>query len=91
MARVKEQIECKKCPFNSGVQCHGHSEYWAECKLLVQNAKILEKYFQHEILDQVVVKNGDVWDFVINDKSTCKIFELSKYIEEVNINEKKEN
>lgn len=27
-------MECKNCRYFSGIKCHGHGEFWGECRLL---------------------------------------------------------
>lgn len=38
----KKFITCGNCPYFTGVQCHGHGEFWGECSLL----EFLIRYFK---------------------------------------------
>lgn len=73
------KIKCKECPYYSGIQCHGHGEYWAQCNLLIEQSKIFKKLFCKEILETIVPKNSDCWGYVVKENQECKIFEIKTY------------
>ena len=43
--KIKEKhLKCKNCPYYSGVQCHGHGEFWGDCKLMYPVYDLIYKY-----------------------------------------------
>lgn len=36
-------MKCKECMYYSGVQCHGHGEFWGSCQLLNNLFTYMEK------------------------------------------------
>lgn len=74
-----KKILCKDCPFYSGVQCHGHGDYWAECNFLLANAKSFKRIFNLDVLETIVPKGKDCWAFVVDENSECKVFDIVRY------------
>ena len=51
-------MKCKRCVYFTGVQCHGHGEFWGDCLLL------------HFAIKEIVQKSG--CDYVsTNMNSVC--------------------
>lgn len=36
---------CKNCKYYTGVECHGHGDFWGSCKLLLKIYNQLEKTY----------------------------------------------
>lgn len=36
-------MKCKECMYYTGVQCHGHGEFWGSCQLLNNLFTYMEK------------------------------------------------
>ena len=71
-------MKCVNCPHYSGIQCHGHGDYWAECELLNQLEKIhrnILKYHGHEF----VFNKKSMQSVIANENSTCKLIEYEEY------------
>lgn len=73
---MKIEIKCKNCPYYTGLQCHGHGDYWGECTLYQDKAKLLQKLFETK---DTYFHEKDVWALIRYDEDTCKFFELVKY------------
>ena len=71
----KIKIKCKECPYYTGIQCHGHGDYWGECTLYEDKHKVLKAIFEKE--DGLYVDHKDVWSLTRNDNSTCAFFEIT--------------
>ena len=72
------EINCKDCIFYSGIQCHGHGEFWGECNLYEQVRSILAKLNNVYRYDVVRKNELSVWDNALSDKSTCLFFEIKE-------------
>lgn len=73
-------LNCKNCPFYSGVQCHGHGEYWSSCNAVNQLRLILSKSFDVSKYDIRLKGLSSTWSECLNDDSICILF----YIEDRN-------
>lgn len=78
MPKSKVTIHCLDCPFYSGVQCHGHGEYWGHCSKIEEAYKILEM----RIDDDHYITSG-MRDICFDD-SECKflawrMFEIKSF------------
>lgn len=78
MKKQIEQIKCKKCPYYTGIQCHGHGEYWGECALIKAQRKIIAKLIGESPYDIELKKYETSWCEALDDESTCLIFEIRK-------------
>lgn len=36
-------MKCKECMYYSGVQCHGHGDFWGTCQLLINLFTYMER------------------------------------------------
>lgn len=72
------QMKCINCPHYSGVQCHGHGDYWAECELINQLEKIHKNILSYKGHDVVFNKNS-FQSVIANENSTCKIMQYEEY------------
>lgn len=36
-----EKIKCGKCPYFTGIQCHGHGEFWGDCNAINMIRKMI--------------------------------------------------
>ena len=39
------KLKCKDCIYYTGIQCHGHGDYWGECNLLENTRLMFSKIF----------------------------------------------
>lgn len=73
-----KEIKCKDCVFYSGVQCHGHGDYWAECNLLNDLRKLFSKLFNIYQYDLERKGSSSCWDNVIDENSNCMFFKVKE-------------
>ena len=59
-----KDIKCKECIYYTGVQCHGHGEYWGSCKVASQIYKMLEIITDKHL-------TTDKLPEYLNDESIC--------------------
>lgn len=59
-------MKCKECIYYSGVQCHGHGEFWGTCQLLDNLFKYMERTKQ---CDYIKTDFKDILD----DNTECII------------------
>lgn len=59
--------KCKDCPFYSGVECHGHGDFWGECSLAWS---VLKKFKAFDV-------DVDIWTSICYDDTECK---FSKFL-----------
>lgn len=81
MKKVERKIMCKDCIYYSGIICHGHGEYWAECNLLNNMRKTLAKMNNAYQYDLERIGAESCWDNVLGDNSTCMFFVIKEYAE----------
>ena len=65
-------MNCKNCIFFSGIECHGHGDFWGECDLL--------KFFIK--CNKLTYRDYDVWSTVCYEETQCKLSKLLKIKEE---------
>lgn len=70
-------MKCKNCKYYTGVQCHGHGDYWGDCKLIESLYSRFDKsiYKKDHELEDVLSRLGYKEYFI--DKV---IFSLFSYI-----------
>lgn len=78
LVRIQNEIilspdsNCRGCVYNTGIQCHGHNDYWATCSLY---EKLREQY------SSSFNRKYDEYN-IISDGSKCmvykKLIEISK-------------
>lgn len=61
-------MKCSDCVFYSGIQCHGHGDFWGSCGLI--------DLFVHS--NHLDYHDYDVWSDVCDDDDDCKFSELLK-------------
>lgn len=43
------QLKCGQCPFYTGLECHGHGDFWGECDLLNQFHKYIKNCLPKDV------------------------------------------
>lgn len=84
---------CKNCKFYTGVLCHGHGEFWGECKLINLLCSELEENIdkKDEEIEVALSKIGckkdfinkvsfSHFDYICNDDSSCK---FKKFVDDM--------
>ena len=66
-----EKMTCKDCLYYSGIQCHGHGEFWGECNIFSHIYNFLEDYHKYYLDSDL-----DPWICVCYDDTICKFYEL---------------
>lgn len=74
-------IKCKNCPYYTGVECHGHGEFYGICTIFQDKIKVMEMLFQKLDGDNALFLSykGGAFSDVCNDDSSCKFFVLKDY------------
>lgn len=66
-------MKCKDCPNFSGIQCHGHGDFWGTCHL-------------YNSITKFIVKNNNAW--YVTHKNIPYLYEDSEcYFEKLLIDE----
>ena len=71
-----KEIKCKNCPYYSGIQCHGHGEYWASCTLIESLRNTLAAITKTYKYDIKLKKYETVWVEALDENSTCILMEI---------------
>lgn len=74
---MSKSLTCKNCVYYTGVQCHGHGDYWGECSLITNTAKMIAKCNNVDEYD-LKFKYLDVCDTICYDDTKCLLFELEE-------------
>lgn len=69
---LSSETTCRECIYNTGIQCHGHGDYWAECSLY---KKLRDQY------KNCFNRKYDEYN-IISDESKCIVY---KKIIQINI------
>lgn len=77
----KIDIKCCNCPYYTGIQCHGHGDFWGTCTILHDKRKVMKILFEKHDGDNAsyLCDKGGAFSDVRYDDSTCKFFELEDY------------
>lgn len=65
--------KCKNCIYYSGIQCHGHGDYWGTCYALMTRYKDLKNSY-----DSFIDCDLDVFKCICYDDTICKFYEILK-------------
>ena len=65
-------MNCKNCIFFSGIECHGHGDFWGECTLL----KLFIK------CNKLTYRDYDARSTVCYEETQCKLSKLLKIKDE---------
>lgn len=69
---------CKNCIHYSGIECHGHGDFWGTCYLLMNCYKDLKSTY-----DSIIDCDLDCFNCICYDDSICKFYEILKEKENV--------
>lgn len=74
---IENNFKCKECMYFTGVQCHGHGEFWGSCKLIDEFIQYFD--FTHDKHHLSCLYND-----IVFDDTECIIikkigFKISKY------------
>ena len=77
-------LHCKDCPFYSGIQCHGHGEFWGDCQLLHNWYKIVQKVLPKGMYTGAHMKS------ICLDETECHLIKAKLvYIDDLRTEEEK--
>lgn len=67
------KLVCINCKHYTGIECHGHGEFWGSCKLLLKMYNQLEKTY-NDWLDCDL----DINISICFDDTICKFYDFLK-------------
>lgn len=70
-------LHCKDCPYFSGIECHGHGEYYGSCGLMTTAIKYLSRLFDCSDKHLYITKRNC---FYLLEDSVCPFFHFVSFV-----------